>query len=136
MEDLLAGTWMLNSEKSEFGPNHRPQDGTMVFEIDTEGHYLMRAEGVNEKGEKCAERPQKFVADGQPHPVPDFPGLTFVCTRADPRTMQGEVRREDGSIVGQGLYVIAVDGKSMTVTNSGWDSQLRQFSQKTAWDRL
>ena len=38
-------------------------------------------------------------------------------------------------IFGGGTYVVSADGKSLTATNFGWDSQLRQFEQRTVWDR-
>jgi hypothetical protein len=135
MHDLFVGTWKLNVEKSEFDANHRPTAGTMVYELDAQGHYLLKAEGLNAKGEKVAERPTRIIPDGQEHPVPDFPGLKFIATRPDPHTLTGEVRREDGSVVGGGTSVVSTDGKSLAATNFGWDSQLRQFKQRTVWDR-
>ena len=136
MQDPFVGTWTLNVEQSEFDPNHRPQAGTAWIELGADGYYSQKAEGVTEKGEKCAERPLRFIADGKEHPVPDFPGLKFVTTLLDPHTMTAEVRREDGSVVGGGTTVVSADGKSKTVTNFGYDTQLRQFKQRTVWDRL
>jgi hypothetical protein len=133
--DPFVGTWKLNPEKSEFGPNHRPTAGTMLFELDAQGHYLMKAEGANAKGEKVVERPTEFIPDGKERPIPGLPGLTVMSTRPDPNTIQGEARREDGSIAGSGTYVVSADGKSLTATNSGIDSQLRPFQQRTVWDR-
>ncbi|HYL34856.1 MAG TPA: hypothetical protein VEV17_02960 [Bryobacteraceae bacterium] len=135
MQDMLLGKWKLNVEKSEFDPNHRPRAGTMVFEFEGEGRYLMKAEGVSEKGENVAERPARIIPDGKEHPVPDFPGLTAVARRPDPNTITAEVRREDGSVVGGGSYVVSQDGKSLVATTFGYDSQLRQFKQRTVWDR-
>lgn len=135
-QDPFVGTWTLNPQQSEFSPHHRPKEGRMVFELEPDGCYLMTAEGVSEKGEKVAERPQRFIPDGQPHPVPDLHGLTAVVTRPNPRTLHGEVRREDGSIVGQGTYVVSADGACLTATTTGYDTQFRQFRQLTAWDRL
>lgn len=135
MQDPFVGTWKLNPAQSEFGPNHRPTAGTMVFERTAEGHYLMKAEGLDAKGEKVAERPQTLIPDGQLHPIPGFPGLSAVATRPDPNTLTGEARREDGSVVGGGTFVVSPDGKTLTATNFGYDSQLRQFKQRTQWDR-
>jgi len=45
------------------------------------------------------------------------------------------VKREDGSIAGEGSCVAADDGKTMTATTSGFDSQLRRFEMRTVWDR-
>jgi hypothetical protein len=135
MQDPFVGTWILNVEKSEFDANHRPRAGTMVVEMDAEGFYLQTAEGVNEKGEKLTERPVRFTPDGKEHSIPALPGLKYVATRPDANTMTGEARREDGSVVGGSTTVISPDGKSKTVTNFGYDSQLRQFKLRTAWDR-
>jgi hypothetical protein len=135
MKDPFVGTWKLNVEKSEFDPNHRPTAGTMVFELDEQGHYQLKAEGFNAKGEKVTERPARFILDGKEHPVADFPGLKAMSTRPDANTIKGEARGEDGSVVGGGTYVVSPDGKSLTATNFGWDSQMRQFKQRTVWDR-
>jgi hypothetical protein len=133
--DPFVGTWTLNIAKSNFDPNHRPTAATMAFELNEEGHYLMRAEGLNAKGEKVAERPARFIPDGQLYPIPDFPGLFATSTQPDPHTLIGEARREDGSIVGGGTMVVSADRRSLTSTNFGYDSQLRQFKQQTVWDR-
>jgi len=135
MADPFVGTWILNVEKSEFDANHRPRAGTMVVKRDEHGYYLQEAEGINEKGEKCVERPMRFIADGKPYPIPEFPGLTYVATKRDPNTMTGELTREDGTVVGGGTTVVSTDGQSKTVTNFGYDTQLRQFKLKTVWDR-
>jgi hypothetical protein len=133
--DPFVGTWKLNREKSEFSPHHQPSEATMTLSLNAEGHYLLSAEGVNAKGERVSERPQVFVLDGLPHPVPDLAGLTTVCSRPDARTLRAEARREDGSIAGQGVFQVSPDGRSLTATNSGFDSQLREFRQKTLWER-
>jgi len=135
MEDLLIGTWKLNPAESQFDAHHRPRAATMVLERTPEGHYLLTAEGLNEKGEPVKERPTRMIADGKEHPVPDLPGLIAVVTRSDPYTLTAEVHREDGSVVGGGTYAVSKDGKSLTATNFGYDTQLRQFKQQTAWVR-
>ena len=135
MSDLFVGTWTLNPERCEFDPNHRPTSGRLVFERDGRGHYLMRAEGTSAKGEKVAERPQTLIPDGEPHPVPDFPGLSSRVTQLNPNELCAEVKREDGSVVGGGTYVVSSDGKSMTATAAGFDTQLRRFETRTVWER-
>jgi hypothetical protein len=135
MKDPFVGTWKLNPARSQFDPNHRPSEGTMTWELDPAGSYVLEAEGVNAKGEKVTERPQRMLPDGQPYPVPDFPGLSTVASRPDPRTIRVEARREDGSIAGEGTYVVSEDGASLTATTAGFDTQLRRFETRTAWDR-
>src|SRR5262245_27703596 len=135
MRDPFEGTWTLNPGESQMDPNHRPTAGTMRWEIQTDGSYRMTAEGIDAKGRPCTERPQTLIPDGQPRPVPDFPGLTAVTTRPDPKTIRGQVKREDGSIVGEGTYVGTSDGRSLGATTAGFVTQLRRFETKTVWDR-
>jgi hypothetical protein len=135
MQDVFVGTWKLNPERCEFDPNHRPTSGRLVFERDAQGKYVMKAEGTDAKGQKVVERPQTIIPDGQAHPVPDFPGLSAFATQPNPHELQAQVKREDGSIVGEGAYVISPDGTSMTATAAGFDTQLRRFETRTVWDR-
>jgi len=107
----------------------------MVIEVDQEGFYLQKSEGVSEKGEKVAERLQRYIPDGQDHPIPGLPGMSYRATRADANTLTGEARREDGSVVGGATKTVSTDGKSMTIDNFGYDAQLPQFKMWTVWDR-
>lgn len=133
--DPFVGTWTLNPPESEFSPHHRPREARMVLSLEPDGHYVMTAEGVNDKGERVTEQSQRFLPDGKPYPVPNLKGLTATCTRPDERTLHTEARREDGSLVGQGTFTVSVDGASLMAVTMGYDSQLRQFRQRTAWDR-
>jgi hypothetical protein len=133
--DPFVGIWKLNPEKSQFGPHHRPRGATLTLKLNPQGYYLMTAEGTNDKGEPVAERPQVLIPDGAPHPIPDFSGLSTICSRPDSRTLRAEARREDGSLVGHGEWTLSADGDSLIATNSGMDSQLREFQQRTHWER-
>ena len=135
MIDPFVGTWTLNVARSKFDGNHRPPNGTMTFERDADGSYLLRAHMTQPTGETVAERPQRMRPDGQTYPVPDLHGLTTVTTQPNPRMLVGRVRREDGSLVGEGEYVVSEDGRTLTATTAGFDTQLRQFKIQTTWDR-
>ena len=136
MHDPYVGTWKLNASRSQFDPSHRPAEATMRWELQEDNAYLMLAEGVNQKGERVAERPQLLRPDGMPYPVDGFPGLTTVTIRVNQNTLRAEARREDGSIAGEGSYTVEDDGRHMTAITSGFDSQLRRFEMRTAWDRV
>jgi hypothetical protein len=135
VQDTFVGTWKMNPARCEFDPNHKPTEATMTITAAADGSYELRAEGKNERGEVCAEKPQRYTPDGQPRPVDDMPGLTAVSRREWPDRIQTDVRREDGSLVGQAIMEISKDGHSLTATTSGFDSQLRQFRQFTVWER-
>ena len=80
------------------------------------------------------ERPQTVVPDGQPRPVPGFPGLAMTSTRPDGHAAHRRQAR-NGSIPGQGTYAVSADGRWLTAITAGFDAQLRQFEQRTSWDR-
>ena len=135
MQSPFAGSWVLNIEKSRFDANHQPKGGRMTFETGEDGSLLMKAEGINEKGEKMAEQPQKFVPNGELRPIPGMPGLSVMASNPDPNTLQAEARREDGSVVGKGVYQVSADGRTLIATTSGFDTQLRRFEVQTVWER-
>ena len=136
MHDPFVGTWKLNASRSQFDPNHRPAAATMRWQLEPDGGYLLLAEGVDEKGEHRTEKPQKLFPDGQPYAVENLPGLKCITSRPDPNALRAEVKREDGSIAGEGNYVVADDGTTMTATTAGFDSQLRRFEMRTVSDRI
>jgi hypothetical protein len=58
-----------------------------------------------------------------------------VTTRPNRDTIRAEARREDGSLAGEGTYVLTDDGHTLTAATTGFDSQLRPFTMQTVWDR-
>jgi hypothetical protein len=135
MSDPFIGTWNLNPGRCEFDPNHRPTSGALVFERDTEGRYVMKAEGTAANGQKVVERPQTFIPDGEARPIAEVPGLRARTTQPGPRELHARCEREDGSIVGEGTYVVSPDGMSLTATTAGVDAEKRRFETRTVWDR-
>lgn len=135
-QDAFIGVWKLRPDQSAFDANHRPSEATMVFELVTEGHYVMRAEGTNGAGTKVAEKPQHFIVDGKERALPDLPELFVVATQPDANTLHARATRRDGSVVGESLMVVSPDGRALSAANSGIDAELRTFKQSTAWERV
>jgi len=107
----------------------------MTWELEADGTYLLLAAGIDAKGARCEEKPQRLRPDGVAYPVDGFPGLTSVTARLSPNTIRAEAKREDGSLAGEGTYAVAGDGRTMTATTRGFDSQLRPFTMQTVWNR-
>lgn len=135
MSDPFEGTWRLNPARSAFDVNHKPAQATMTWQLDADGTYVLLATGVDAKGERCEEKPQRLRADGVAYAIDDLPGLMSVTTRPNPNTLRAEAKRDDGSLAGEGTYVVADDGRTMTATTKGFDTQLRPFTMRTVWDR-
>ena len=119
MNDPFLGTWKLNVARSKFDAAHQPPNGTMTFEREPDGSYLMRAHMTKADGQILAERPQRLRPDGRAYPVPDLYGLTAVTTQPNPRTLVARATREDGSVVGEGEYVVSDDGVDRVVQTIG-----------------
>jgi len=133
MQDPFVGTWTLNLGKSELDPSYVAKAGTVVFDRDPGGGYLMTAEGVTQAGERVAERPQRFILDGQEHPVPEAPGVTAVATRPDANTLAAEARM-NGAIVGQARYTVSPDGQTLTAIATGTGTK-GAFQTRAVFDR-
>jgi hypothetical protein len=133
MQDPFVGTWTLNLGRSELDPSYVAASGTVVFDKDPDGAYRMNAEGVTQAGERVAERPQRFVLDGQEHPVPDAPGVTAIATRPDPNTIAAEARM-NGKVVGQARYTVSHDGRTLTATATGTGTK-GPFQTRAVFDR-
>jgi len=133
--DPFVGAWSMNVNLSTFDANHHPRAGTMRIEIDADGCIVMNAEGIDEKGEPCVERPNRLYPDGRDYPLPDFAGLMVRTTRPDANTLRTECRRQDGLLVGAGTFSVSPDGRLLTASTSGSDCKLREFRQTTLWDR-
>src|SRR5262245_26387827 len=127
MTDPFVGTWKLNVARSKFDAHHQPPNGTMTFEREPDGSYLMRAHMTKSDGDILAEVPQRLRPDGKLYPVPEMYGLSAVTTQPNPRTLVAQARRDDGSIAGEGEYIVSEDGATLTATTAGFDTQLRQF---------
>ncbi len=132
-DDPFVGTWVLIPEESQFDQHHKPSRGTMQFARDDDG-YLMNAEGFT-NGKTIREPPQKFYLDGSEHPVSGAPGVNAASTRVDSNTMRVVVRRGNESL-GDGLYTVSSDGRTLTTTLSGVDSEQRRFHSVVVWRRL
>ena len=134
-DDPFVGTWRLNPARCDFDPNHQPSEATMTFERGPDGAYLMRASGKDQNGQPCEEQPQRVMADGTAYPLPGYKGLRSLSRQPSPHRLETVVSRDDGSVAGQSTMEVSADGQSLAATNSGWDNQLREFSQVTVWER-
>jgi hypothetical protein len=48
-----------------------------------------------------------------------------VTTRPNRNTIRADAKREDGSLTGEGTYVVFADGTTMVASTKGFDSQQR-----------
>jgi hypothetical protein len=128
----FAGTWVANLAKSKRHPNHQFQSATLEFTVAgdtvTLAHGGVNAGGQHESGTVVLE------ADGQKHPVPEQPGVVVVTRWSGPRRLH-TVAKSGGTTVGEGVYEVSADGKTLTATVSGTDASGAPFEQVIVFDR-
>lgn len=127
----LDGRWIASIDRSRRDPNHQFSQATMRFEVSGDSVTLTYG-GVNASGRQ-EHGAQSLKADGLAHPMPEAPGLVSETT-LEPRGLRS-IARKDGTVVGQGAYVVSDDGQTMTATVSGIDGSGRPFDQVIAFDR-
>jgi hypothetical protein len=133
-QDPFVGHWKLNVQRSQFDPNHRPSNGTMHWELASEG-YRTTAQGTMGDGRIVEERPTNFILDGKEHPITESPGCSAIMSRITPNTIEAESRNA-GHRVGKASYVVSEDGATLIASVSGLDMQQRNFQAILVWDRL
>ena len=68
----------------------------MTWKLDEDGAYVLFAEGVEARGTRAAEKPQRLFPDGKPYAVDNLPGLTSVTIRPGTNGRWGRRQHDDG----------------------------------------
>ncbi|PYN83132.1 MAG: hypothetical protein DMD87_30530 [Candidatus Rokuibacteriota bacterium] len=131
--DPRIGTWKLNVEKSKFSPGPAPRSNALKIEASGQGEKIT-TEGVNAEGGRIATQ---YTAnfDGKDYPltgssVADTVSLKRIDARTTVRT-----DKKDGKVVQTLTRVVSQDGKTMTVTVKGTDSQGRTVDTVAVWEK-
>jgi hypothetical protein len=127
----LTGSWIANIEKSRRDPGHQFSRATMRFAVD-EDRVTLTYGGINASG-RDEHGSQTFVADGVEHPVQEAAGCVATTT-INPGSLR-LVATRDGEILGQSVYTVSEDGRTLTATVSGVDASGRHFEQVIVFDR-
>ena len=132
--DPWMGTWKLNVAKSTFtGP---PPFNSLVstWESVGGGQFKQTQDAVDAKGQKShQEIVLKF--DGADYPfVGGAQPTTRSYKRIDARTFEYVVK-VNGKPVSNNLVVVAQDGKTRTITQTGTDGQGRPFKNVQLWEK-
>jgi hypothetical protein len=128
----LAGTWKANLAKSKQHPNHQFQSATLVFDI-TPDSVLLTFTGINMSGQKESGT-RKLNADGMEYPIAGAPGVLEMTRWRDSHTLE-MVAKKDGKVVGEGVYKVSADGKTLTAKVKGFDASGVEFEQVIVFDR-
>ena len=108
----LAGTWRLDAQRSR--PNSVDDVMDATIEITVTGvsvamtHRQRNSAGLTDEGVMA------FLADDQPYPAGD--GYQLRARWRDERALE-TVATRDGAIVGQGVYEVSGDGRTLTISS-------------------
>jgi hypothetical protein len=135
--DPWIGTWKLNVEKSKADPGPLPKSQTLRIEPAADGAQKHTGDGVNAEGQPThTERVAKY--DGVDVPVvvqPPPPGkATNSFKRLDERSFEVTNKR-DGKVTTTIRVVISADGKTMTQTGTGTDTQGRAINNILVFEK-
>jgi len=128
----LVGTWNANVEKSKRHPNHLFKSAKLRFNIAADLVTLTYS-GVNMSGMEETGT-TTFHPDGKGHPIEGAPGVVEVSRWVDARTLETIVTK-DGKVIGQSIYGVSSDGKTLTANLKGTDASGAAFEQVIVWDR-
>jgi hypothetical protein len=109
----LAGTWCLDVHRSRLNAHDDVRDATI--EIAITGAAIEMTHRQRDSAGRSDEATSIFVADDQPHPAGD--GYLLRARWRDGRALE-TVAIHDGAIVGQGVYEVSHDGRTLTISST------------------
>lgn len=111
-DDPLAGTWVLNLEKSKFNPGPPPKSKTRVYEV-TESHEKMVATTIDILGKQAV---QKYSAarDGKDYPFEGWQIADTVSVMPVDIFTVNYTMKKDGIKVITGTRTVSDDGRELT----------------------
>ena len=131
--DSFMGTWKQNMAKSTYSPGPAPKSA--IYSHTQDGDWIIqKCEFINAEG-KLISTTTRFKRDGKEYPYTSFSGAlkTITSKRINARTTE--------SIVKYGLEketvrdVLAADGKTITRTITGTDTNGQQVRQSQVYEK-
>jgi hypothetical protein len=131
--DAAVGTWKLNVGKSKFSPGPPPQSATVTYEESGNG-VKRTGESVAADGTKTS---WEYTAqyDGKEYPVTGNPNAdTIALKKVNDRTVEATLKKT-GKVVTTARRVVSADGKTMTLSLKGTNTQGQKVNSVTVYDK-
>ena len=120
-DDLLNGTWELDSAASKFEPGPARKSDTRTYKVD--GNNIHMIDKVVFADGKSINIEYTGAYDGKDYPVAGNPKVGMIAQeRVDEYTAKTTTKR-GGKITATSTRVISKDGKTMTITSTGTDEK-------------
>jgi hypothetical protein len=131
--DNWVGTWNLNVAKSKYSPGPAPKSLSLKFDPSPDGIKLTQ-EGVDAEGKAS---PGGYTAkfDGKDVPYAGNPDAeTCSPKRIDDNSYQNTWKKA-GKVTITAKVVVAADGKSLTVTQTGTNGKGQAVNNLAVYDK-
>jgi len=131
--DNWLGTWKLNVAKSKYSPGPGPKSLTLKFEA-TPGGIKLTSEGVNAEGNATrGEYVSKF--DGQDVPWAGNPDADTASPKRIDDNRYQNTWQKGGKVTVTAKAVVSGDGKTLTINQTGKDSQGRTVNTTAVYEK-
>jgi hypothetical protein len=131
--DSSLGTWKLNMEKSKFSPS------TPVKSLSTTREASGGGIKVTTTGEQAGGTAvnSSYVAkyDGSESPVTGAPYDTISIKQVNANTFTYSAKKKDGKYSVTGRSVVSKDGKTMTNSIKGTNTDGKAYRATMVWDK-
>ena len=131
--EAIFGSWKLNIAKSKYNPGPAPKSNSKKYEP-WEGGFKATQDTVTATGEvRHVEVAGKF--DGKDYPGKGSPEAdTYAIRKIDDHTYE-VVQKKDGKVTITARNVVAADGKTRTVTQTGKNAKGVAVNNTLLWEK-
>ena len=132
--DPFLGTWKLNAKKSKFVPGPPRKSETRII---VTGPYGMRVSVERVNGDNSAQEFEYTTnLDGKSYPVTGqgpYGADSIAANLSAPNTIQSTLSK-GGSVVATAVSIVSNNGRVLTITTKGTDTQGKQFTNVSVYD--
>jgi hypothetical protein len=132
--DNSLGTWKLNLEKSKYTPPPLPMKSLTAIREASDGGIKVTATGERQDGTPIKST---YTAkyDGKGYPVTGAPYDTIAIKQVDDNTFTVTTKQASGKFQTTGRVVVSKDGKTMTATSKGTNTEGQEFTSEFVWEK-
>lgn len=132
-QEAFYGMWKVDLTKSKYSPGPAPKSNMKKYEPWKDG-FKATQDVVNAKGEKVHVEVIAKV-DGKDYPGKGSPDAdTYAFKKLDARTYE-VTQKKDGKVTIVAKMVVAPDGKSRSITQTGKNAKGEPVNNQIYWDR-
>jgi hypothetical protein len=132
-QEAFYGLWKVDMSKSKYSPGPAPKSNMKKYEPWQDG-FKATQDMVTAKGEKVHVEVIAKV-DGKDYPGKGSPDAdTYAFKRIDARTYE-VTQKKDGKVTIVAKMVVAPDGKSRSIVQTGKNAKGEPVNNQIYWDK-